>query len=454
MCLLSYFWNSENHLYWFVFSIDLGGGIIDLILCVITLIMLRKELSEHEKKKVEWMIESGAAIVALLVIVTVLGMARLNTLAEQGIRNEFSTVDWRKQRIYAFEATAIIVVRPLQPVKDIASLPKTPPNVETFPPQTESPKKEEGAVLLYLGRNVDIANDSYSRENAQIESDDAYRSATGDNLIRFDIHFGGHHEHFFENGVGNTWEFSNDSLTPADLDAIDILLPFRCEIVSGEVKMEIDNGLTNMVFQIPPQKTFVCAATSVATNGTFVPIDFSPEIRAEVAKSEEAEREKADAQAKFISRGIELESKAREGKSNDRTITDDQKDLFIKLLSEYPKTPVKVFVSAGDDEAGRYAQKIRQLLDAAKYGGDDAGIITNSNIIMEATNNEAWKPSSNMLAFVIYGDARAPFFVMARSPIAGANWGFSGIGLNGIYIPDNTILKPGEVGVAVLPKPK
>lgn len=361
---------------------------------------------------------------------------------------------WRGQRIYAFEATAILVVRPLKPVEDFASLPKAPPDALTFPPQAESPKKEDNLIFLNLGRSGDMAKGAYSKENAEIQADEAYRSAVGDNLIRFDIHFGGHHENFFENRVGNTLEFFNDSLTPEDLDAIDLVLPFRCEVISGEIKMEIDNGLTNMDFQIPAQKTFVCAATSIATNGTFVPIDFSPEIRTKVAKSDEVEREKAEAQAKFISRGIELEAKAHEGKSNDRTILDEQKDLFIKLLREYPKTPVKVFVTAGDDEAGRYAQKVRQLLDAAKYGGDGAGIITNSNIIMEGTNSEAWKSSSNMLAFLVYGDPRAPFFVMARSPIAGVSWGFSGIGLNGIYIPDNTVLKPGEVGVVVPPKPK
>jgi hypothetical protein len=262
-------------------------------------------------------------------------------------------------------------------------------------------------------------------------------------LLRFDIHF-----HANANDSFDSLNASND------FDAINLLVPIRCEIQWGEVKMSFDNDLTNRFFTIPPQKTFENSATSVATNGTFVPIDFSPKIRAEVAKSEDVERKKADDQAKFIARGIELEAKAHEVKSNDRTITDEQRDLFIKLLSEYPKTPIKVFVSAGDDEAGRYAQKIRELLDAAKYGGNSAGIITNSNIIIEGTNNEAWKPSSNKLAFLVYGNPRAPFFVMARSPIYGVSWAFSGIGLNGIYIPDNTILKPGEVGVVVPPKPK
>jgi hypothetical protein len=128
-----------------------------------------------------------------------------------------------------------------------------------------------------------MANGAYSKQNAQILDDEAYRSAAGDNLVRLDIHFGGRHENFFENKAGNTWEFFNDSLTPEDLDAINLVLPFRCEIIGGEVS--IDNGLTNRVFQIPKQLTLICAATSVATNGTFVPVNFDPKFREEVERS-------------------------------------------------------------------------------------------------------------------------------------------------------------------------
>jgi len=88
--LLSYFWNSEIHLQWFVYCVDFGGAIIDIILCILTLAMLRKELAEHGKKWVEWMIESGALIVAVLVLVTVIGLERLGTLQEQRISNEIA----------------------------------------------------------------------------------------------------------------------------------------------------------------------------------------------------------------------------------------------------------------------------------------------------------------------------------------------------------------------------
>jgi hypothetical protein len=288
MCLLSYFWESESHLHDLVFGVDLGGGVIDVILCIITLVMLRRELTEHENKKVERMIESGALIVAILVLVTIFGIERLATLQETRIRNELISLDWKKQRIYAFEATAKILVRPLQPVEGFEKLPQVPflPTIPFGFSTTQTPEKDSSLIFLNLGRSVDMAKGTYSKENAEIQNDEAYKylafEINGTNrFIRFDIHFGGHHENFFENRAGNTWEFFNDSLTPEDLDAIDLVLPFRCEIISGEIKMDIDNGLTNMVFQIPKQTTFVCAATSVATNGTFVPLDFSPEIRAE-----------------------------------------------------------------------------------------------------------------------------------------------------------------------------
>ena len=64
------------------------GTALDVILCIITLIMLRKELTEHSKKKVEGMVESGALIVAMLVLVTVIGLERIGTLQEKRIEKE------------------------------------------------------------------------------------------------------------------------------------------------------------------------------------------------------------------------------------------------------------------------------------------------------------------------------------------------------------------------------
>lgn len=198
---------------------------------------------------------------------------------------------WRIQRIYALEATAKVLVRPLEPVSDFESLPKAGifmVNPSVFSPPTNSMPDNSG-FFLYLGRAKTLAKGEYDAKFAQIKDDEARRSVAiegnGTNQwLRFDIHFGGRHENFFRNKSGNSWDFFNDSLTPDDLDAIDLVLPIRCEVVWGEVEMNIDNGLTNRTFPIPKQTTFVHAATSFATNGDFVPIDFSPKIRAEQAK--------------------------------------------------------------------------------------------------------------------------------------------------------------------------
>lgn len=308
------------------------------------------------------------------------------------------------QRIFAFSAYAKLIVRPLEPVNDFETLPKNPWALNWSFKRTDVSNGAQ--TVMYLGQSRRMATGDIGR--TQIASESIFKSAAigmDGQFLRFDIHFG------FDSD-----DFSNDSLTPNEFDAIDLLVPIHCEIISGEVEMSIDNGLVRKTFQIPKQTTIQQAATSVATNGTFVPIDFDPEIRAEFGKNESKLEELRHKNLEFQTRGLELEMKAHEGKANDRTITDEQRDVFIKLLSEYPKTPVKVFVSAGDDEAARYAQKIRQLLDAAGYGGNGGGIITNSNDITEGTNHVRWQPSSNMLAFVIYAEPTKQVFILAVIP--------------------------------------
>jgi hypothetical protein len=276
MCLFSYFWNSENHLYWFVFSIDLGGGIIDLILCVITIIILRKELSENDKNKVELMVESGAAIVALLVIVTVLGMARLGTLQEHRIGNEITSLDWRKQPIYAFEATAIVFVRSSQPIAGFENIPPAP----WFPPTGSgtaflpyNPKRLSDQTWLYWGKSWEMAKGPYVGKQAMVASEIVEASLaavveTNTPIFRFDIRF-----------HANSLEAADSMDAGNDFDAIDLLVPVRGEVEWGQLKMSFDNGLTNRFFRIPKQKTFGQLASSVETNGDFIPLDWDSKIR-------------------------------------------------------------------------------------------------------------------------------------------------------------------------------
>lgn len=192
--------------------------------------------------------------------------------------------DWHQQRIYALEATATVVVRPLEAVEGFENLPKSAwfaPNPILFGQPPNAVSDDGGTIHLYLGRSWRMAK-GWDIPFADIVDDKAQRSVAteinGTNQwLRFVIHFGGHN---LNNKFSNALDFENVGLTPDDLDAIKLVLPIRCEIVWGELQMSIDNGLTNRIFQIPKQKTFEQSATSVETNGIFVPLDFSSEVRA------------------------------------------------------------------------------------------------------------------------------------------------------------------------------
>jgi hypothetical protein len=199
-------------------------------------------------------------------------------------------------------------------------------------------------------------------------------------------------------------------------------------------------------------------------------------MRADFEKSEEIRLKQADMRAKFQARGQELESQANAGKK-ERTVSDDQQKLFIDLLKNYPKTQIKIFVNSNDEEAINYARKIRGLLAAAKYGEETDGIIKSSSAILTGTNQVPWQPTSNALAFMVVPNPKYGLFIPVGTPfndikpvissgltndpamyalgkLECVKWAFSGIGVSGIYIPDTNVLKPGEVGIIVPPKPK
>jgi hypothetical protein len=120
---------------------------------------------------------------------------------------------WRSQRIYAFEATAILIVRPLEPVKDFDSLPKGVWfSLQPWSSQPPNSISDNRPVNLLLGRSFTMASGAYDVKFAQIAGDEVQRSMAiemnGTNQwLRFDIHFGGHN--FFENKFGNTLDFMN-----------------------------------------------------------------------------------------------------------------------------------------------------------------------------------------------------------------------------------------------------
>jgi hypothetical protein len=142
-------------------------------------------------------------------------------------------------------------------------------------------------------------------------------------------------------------------------------------------------------------------------------------------------------------------------KAKDRTIVDMQSNLFMLLVKDYPKTPIKVFVGVEDNETDRYARKIKQMLDAAGYGDNTADIIRiPGGIVVENLGAEGIF-STNALVFVSYGTkGGGTFFPLhfTNDPVVKLYWAesaFSKIGLGGVFIKDDTLLKTGELGIIV-----
>jgi len=161
-----------------------------------------------------------------------------------------------------------------------------------------------------------------------------------------------------------------------------------------------------------------------------------------------------------------------EAAAKDRTITDVQSNLFMILIKDYPQTPIKVFVGVEDYETDMYARKIRQMLDAAGYGDNGGDIIRIPGGIVTGPISAQGQFSSNAIAFITYGNTNKMFFMPMSIPPNGTKpvissgltndvdmfhkgilgcvgWAFSKIDLNGMYILNDTLLKPGEVGIVV-----
>lgn len=189
------------------------------------------------------------------------------------IRKAQQMADWINQPIFAFEGHAKMFVKPLERIEGLENLPSLP--IASLWSKVRLPNEgNEKPVFLVLGRSLDLAAAIWRWKEIDVNSDNVTRSLvlepSGKRLaLCFDIYFD-----------RNSSTLSNGSLMPDELDAIRLTLPIRCEVLGGEMRMELD-GRTNRVFNIPPQTTFVKCVSSVATNGTFAPIDFSPKVRAQ-----------------------------------------------------------------------------------------------------------------------------------------------------------------------------
>jgi hypothetical protein len=423
----------------------------------------------------EWLVIGGIVIEIIV--------AGFTAIDEWGIKQIAIRNDPHKQPIFAFSAYACVVVRPSENSGDLdnTNLPSFgwAENAALFPYRAIGPHYNDDSVSLFFGRASQMAKSGAgasdtgsSRSDTVIKSIALYGS---EKLLRFDVYFG------IEAGnktvpTANR-SFYNPSLTPDDLKAVSFMLPCRGEVVGGIIEMNIDNGLVQRSFQIPKQRAFGNTASSVATNGTFIPLDWSPEIRADFDRSERIRLKKGADEADFAKTGAELEAKANSDAKKDRIISGEQRGLFMSLVAGYPRTPIKVFVNAGDAESIRYAQRIRLLLDDAGYSGTNSNVITNDGWIYFGTNFVRWEPTPHTLIFAACPEQQFGWFLPVHTPFDSikpvissgltndpaayalgslecVRWAFSGIGLTGFYISNTNILNYGETGIIVPPRGK
>ena len=145
--------------------------------------------------------------------------------------------------------------------------------------------------------------------------------------------------------------------------------------------------------------------------------------------------------------------------AKDRIISNVQSNLFILLVKDLPKIPIKVIVGIEDYETDRYARQIHQLLDAAVYGGNQEDIIRLPGGLVLDSPTAFGQFSTNALAFIVHGPHNGIFIytgnrtndpaMNAMQKLDKVKDAFSQIGLNGIYTADETLVKPGEVGIIV-----
>lgn len=150
-----------------------------------------------------------------------------------------------------------------------------------------------------------------------------------------------------------------------------------------------------------------------------------------------------------------------EAAAKDRTISNVQSNLFMLLVKDLPKIPIKVVVGVEDNETDRYARQIRQLLDAAGYGGgNQEEIIRQPGGLVLENPVQIGQFSSNALAFLVHGTAGDGLFIYsiertndpamyAMQKLNKVKDAFSQIGLNGVFVEDDVLVKQGEVGIIV-----
>lgn len=201
------------------------------------------------------------------------------------LKRQIAGIDPLKQPIFSLSAYAKLLVRPSAAVPDMDRLPTYVGLYDTEPPFKETNAAENGGATLLMGESLEFAEDVRSQHFAMISADNVTRSVVTvgkEKLLRFDLYFGENPDRLFSiNNQFDLFGFNNGSLTPDEFDAIDLLLPIHCEVIDGEIDLQMNGGALNRIFKFPKQTTVVQAATSVMTNVNrpdFRPIPFDPKL--------------------------------------------------------------------------------------------------------------------------------------------------------------------------------
>ena len=255
---------------WIAVVAALGGAIvfIGLLMEYISTDEKRYEKADingfRQLKSLEKMGEKWVMFGIVVEIAVAIGFAWRDDWHIRQIEIAQQKADPHNLPIKSLTAYAMVEVRPLQALLDVGNLAV---NVGAKNVRLKNQTEKKLTAYLEVGRSREMSSTNWDNwgktevfsENVSpsVEIDPAIGN---EQLLRFDIYFDGNSDHFF----------NLDKLSANDVDAIAIALPIHCEIVDGKIEMTINDSIEKK-FQIPKQITFIDVATSIATNGNFVP---------------------------------------------------------------------------------------------------------------------------------------------------------------------------------------
>lgn len=158
--------------------------------------------------------------------------------------------------------------------------------------------------------------------------------------------------------------------------------------------------------------------------------------RANVLEKQSASLQKDAAQAR-------LELEQLKIKQAPRTLTQEQRKIFIAALSTLPKRVVKVISLSGNPEPMQWATQIRQCLNETGFG--DPALVTPEYRLFGLTPN-----SDHTTSIVLHDAAEAQAYFDNRAANIAAAFEMASIRTQIVFLPQ--LANPGEVAVVIFEK--